>query len=54
MLIWKYRFSIKRTVESETEDYILNVNEAEYVKHLTEQYSVEVPEIMFEDAYVDS
>lgn len=28
--------SIKRTVESETEYYILNVNETEYVEHLTE------------------
>lgn len=46
--------SIKRTVESETEDYILNVNETEYVKHLTEQYSMEVPEIMFDDVYADS
>ena len=46
--------SIKRTVESETEDYILNVNETEYVKHLTEQYSMEVPEIMFDNVYADS
>lgn len=45
--------SIKRTVESETEDYILNVNETEYVKHLTEQYSMKVPEIMFDDVYAD-
>lgn len=46
--------SIKITVESETDDYILNVNETEYVKHLTEQYSMEVPEIMFDDVYADS
>ncbi|WP_143961220.1 hypothetical protein [Litoribacter populi] len=46
--------SIKRTVESETEDYILNVNETEYVNHITEQYLMKVPEIMFEDVYADS
>lgn len=46
--------NIKRTIENETEDYILNVNEIEYVKHLVEKYSMDVPEILFEDVYADS
>ena len=46
--------SIKRIVESETEDYILNVNETEYINHLAEQYSMNIPEIMFDDVYADS
>lgn len=46
--------SIKRTVEYESEDYILNVNETEYIKHLAEQHKMQVPEIKFEDVYADS
>ena len=46
--------SIKRTVESETEDYILNVNETEYVNHLANQYSMDLPDIRFDDVYADS
>ena len=46
--------SIKRTVESETEDYILNVNQTEYANHLAEQHSLNVPEINFDDVYADS
>lgn len=46
--------SMKRTVDSETEDYILNVNIIEYVNHLAEQHSLNVPEINFDDVYADS
>ena len=46
--------SIKRTIEYESEDYILNVNETDYIKHLAEQHKMQVPEIKFEDVYADS
>jgi len=46
--------SIKKTVESESEDYILNVNETEYVNHLANQYSMDLPDIKFDDVYADS
>jgi len=35
--------SIKSNIEGESEDYILNVNETEYAKHLIEQYSMGIP-----------
>jgi len=46
--------SIKKSVENESEDYILNVNETEYINHLIEKNSMDIPEIMFEDVYADS
>lgn len=46
--------SIKRSIELESEDYILNVNETEFINHISEQHKMEVPEIKFEDVYADS
>lgn len=45
---------IQSKIDGETEDYILNVNETEYVNYLTASFKVHFPEILFDDAYVDS
>jgi hypothetical protein len=45
---------IQSKIDGETEDYILNVNESEYVNYLTKTYKVDFPEILFDNAYVDS
>ncbi len=45
---------IQSKIDGETEDYILNVNESEYVNYLTKTFKVDFPEILFDNAYVDS
>lgn len=53
----KFRLIFQRltqTIESETEDYILNVNPTEYLKHLANSNQLEIPIIHYEDVYADS
>ncbi|MBP6424398.1 MAG: hypothetical protein KA278_01610 [Flavobacterium sp.] len=45
---------IQRTVEHESENYILNVNENQYIDHLVQKYRLEPPIILFDDCYADS
>jgi hypothetical protein len=45
---------INSKIDGETEDYILNVNETEYVNHLSTNYKIDFPEVLFNDAFVDS
>lgn len=45
---------IKSSVDRETEDYILNVNETEYVKHLATKHRLSPPIIHFDNVYADS
>jgi len=44
----------KSIIEGENEDYILNVNQTEYISHLTNKFQKEVPEILFDEVYADS
>lgn len=46
--------SIKATIEGDSENYILNVNETEYIEHLEGKYKISPPEIHFDQVYVDS
>lgn len=46
--------SIKRQIEHESEDYILNVNQIEYCEHLSSQYNIEFPELHFDQVSADS
>lgn len=45
-------YEIRNEIDSEEEDYILNVNETEYVNHLVESYKIESPAILFDDVFV--
>lgn len=45
---------LTQTIETETEDYILNVNPTEYLEHLTNSNQMEIPIIHYEDVYADS
>lgn len=45
---------IVQNIEYESEDYILNVNQTEYVEHLTNSNQLEIPVIHYEDVYADS
>ena len=40
-----------QTIESETEDYILNVNPTEYLEHLANLNQMEIPIIHYDDVY---
>lgn len=46
--------NIESTIESESESYILNVNENEYIDHLSSKYKLNIPEIHFDQVYADS
>ena len=46
--------SIKSKIESEVEDYLLNVNQTEYCEYLASQYLVDIPELHFNEVQVDS
>ncbi len=45
---------LSQTIESETENYILNVNPTEYLEHLANSNQMEIPIINYEDVYADS
>lgn len=45
---------ITQTIESESEDYILNVNQTEYVEHLVNSHKMDIPIIHYDDVYADS
>ena len=45
--------SIKEEIETETDNYILNANETDYIDHLENKYTLDIPEIQFDDVYVD-
>jgi len=40
-------------IEAEKEDYILKVNETEYLNHLVEKYALHTPEIDFEGNFIE-
>lgn len=46
--------NIKSSIENESENYILNVNEIEYIDHFEFKNKILPPEIHFEDVYADS
>ena len=46
--------SIIQTIEGETEDYILNVNQTDYIEHLANDNQMGIPIIHFDDVYADS
>jgi hypothetical protein len=39
---------ILRDVEKETEDYILNVNETDYINHLVSKFKIDIPQLDFD------
>lgn len=50
----RYYDSIKSIIEGESENYILNVNETEYIEHLVSKHKLTSPEIHFDQVYADS
>lgn len=52
---FKYAFErINQIIENETEDYLLNVNQIEYVEHLVNKFEMDIPIIQFDDVYADN
>lgn len=47
------RDEIQRTLQHKSEDYILNVNETEFVKYLVNKYTLDSININFEDQFID-
>jgi hypothetical protein len=45
---------LKEKIESESEDYILNVGEQQYMDYLKSEYIIEIPEIHIDKVYVDT
>jgi hypothetical protein len=46
--------NIVSAIEGEDENYLLNVNEQNYIEHLANKYNFDCPEIHYEKVYVDS
>lgn len=46
--------NINQTIDRDSENYILNVNETEYVKHLVDSNIIDKPVISFDEVYADS
>jgi|GEM_PF-1668245 len=46
--------SISLTIDQENENYILNVNETDYIEHISSQHELSTPEIHFDQKYADS
>lgn len=53
-LLSSKRLEIKNRIESETEDYILNVGEEQYLEYLKSEFTLDVPEIHTDKVYVDT
>lgn len=53
-LINRIHHEIAELIERETESYILNVGENQYIEHLIGKYILELPVIDFENVYVDT
>lgn len=45
---------IQRTIDQESENYILNVNETEYIDHLVQKHRLEPPLVLFDECFADS
>ena len=50
----RVKTNIDNEIQSHNEDYILNVNIEEYSLYVNDKYEIDIPEILFEEAYVDS
>jgi len=46
--------SLNNVVNSENEDYLLNVNDEEYVDYIVEKFSIPLPNIDFDATYASS
>ena len=44
---------IRNTIQKEPEDFILNVNEEEYIQYLVATFTIETPNIDFEGMFID-
>jgi len=53
-LLTSKRLEIKNRIESESEDYILNVGEEQYIEYLKSEFTIEIPEIHTDKVYVDT
>ena len=53
-LIASKREEIKSRIESETEDFLLNVGQIQYVEHLKSEFTLDFPILRFDMTYVDS
>lgn len=53
-LLSSKRHEIKNRIESESEDYILNVGEEQYVEYLKSEFTIDVPEIHTDKVYIDT
>lgn len=45
---------IKSRIEGESDDYILNVGEEQYIEHLKSAFTLDIPEIHVDQVYVDT
>ena len=54
ILIESKRREIYEKVEHETEDFILNAGEEKYIEYLKSEFEFDFPEILFDQAIVDS
>jgi len=50
----KKKLEIKDIIESETEEYILNVGEEQYIEYLKNKFQLDVPELHTDEVYIDS
>lgn len=48
------RKNIENEINSQSDNYILNVNVDDYTAHLTQKYSLDIPEFHFDNVSVDS
>lgn len=50
----KIKSLVDKEINNEGDDYILNVNESTYLKHIESKYHIIMPCIDFDNAYIDS
>jgi len=53
-LLASKREEIKHRIENESEEYILNVGEEQYIEYLANEFLLDIPEIHLDKVYVDT
>lgn len=53
-LLASKRLEIKDRIEADSEDYILNVGEEQYIDYLKNEFTLDIPEIHTDQVYIDT
>jgi hypothetical protein len=45
---------IRSRIEQESENYVFNINEVEYINYLVNEFTIDIPDIDFENVFISN